>query len=58
MQKQRLSQSDVLRLRQQAVAEAEQTIKGSSDRRARHYARLQLARNRRALHSQQEAMDK
>ena len=54
---QRLSQSEVLRLRKQAVASAEAEFKGVTGRRARHYARLQLVRNRRALQAQQETID-
>ena len=53
----RLNLSDVLSLRKQAVASAEAEFKGSTGRRARHTARLQLARNRRALQAQQETMD-
>ena len=53
----RLSQRDVLQLRQEAVAHAEAAFKGSEGRRARHYARLQLARNRQALLAQEKVMD-
>jgi len=52
-----LSQSDVLRLRREAVERAEGAFKGSKNRRARHAARLTLARNRRALQALEEAMD-
>lgn len=53
----KLSPSDVLRLRQEAVTSAERAFKGSKGRRARHSARLRLARNRRALQAHQEAHD-
>lgn len=43
----------VLGLRREAVARAEHRFRGAKDRRARHYARLQLARNRRALQGQE-----
>lgn len=45
--------SEVLELRRQAVASAEAQLKGAKGTEARHYARLQLQRNQRAL----EAME-
>jgi len=54
-----LSRSDVLKLRREAVAHSEALLKrnGSKGARARHNARLQLQRDRRALEALQEAMD-
>lgn len=43
----------VLGLRREAVARAERVFASAKDRRARHYARLTLARNRRALQAQE-----
>ena len=57
MPDEKLSAKQLLDLRQEAVARAEATFEGSKDRGARHYARLQLARNRRALQALQEATD-
>lgn len=54
-----LNRSDVLKLRQEAVARSEASLKRNRSKgtRARHTARLQLGRNRRALEALQEVMD-
>lgn len=49
----KLNVQQVLDLRRKAVAQAEQQFAGAKNSRARHYARLQLARNRRALEAQE-----
>lgn len=57
LQKPLLSQRQNLKLRQEAVAQAEAAFRGSKDRRARHAARQTLQRNRRALHALEEQVD-
>ena len=52
-----LSQRQNLKLRQEAVAQAEAAFSRSKDRRARHAARQTLQRNRRALHALEEIVD-
>ena len=47
------AREQVLSLRREAAARAEHEFKGAGDRRARHYARIQLVRNRRALQAQE-----
>lgn len=54
----RLSGHEVLKFRRAAVADAEAAFKGSKGTRARHYARLRLGRNRRALQAHEEAMER
>lgn len=57
MPDEKLSEKLLLDLRREAVARAETAFKGSTERGARHYARLQLTRNRRALQTLQENLD-
>jgi hypothetical protein len=56
-----LNRSDVLKLRQEAVARSEALLKSVRKRdkgaRARHNARLQLQRDRRALQALEGAMN-
>ncbi len=56
-----LSRSNVLKLRQEAVARSEASLKSARKRsrgaRARHTARLQLQRDRRALQALEGVMD-
>ncbi len=48
-------QTNVLEMRQQSVAAAQQALKGAKGTEARHYARLRLQKSRRALEAQEEA---
>ncbi len=57
LQKPLLSQRQNLKLRQEAVAQAEAAFRKSKDVRARHAARQTLQRHRRALHVLEEQVD-
>ncbi len=57
LQKPLLSQRQNLKLRQEAVAQAEVAFRRSKDVRARHAARQTLQRYRRALHALEGMVD-